>query len=177
MKACLLVLDPQNDFFESGNPNLAEFRRVIPRINEALSLFRERGWPVVFVQHTSARKLPGTRAWEIYSDFDCQPEDLRVSKKHKGAFEDTGLDLLLNSQDVDLIIICGFMSEHCVQATYKEALARDYRAAILEGGIASLDDRETERIMQSCIPISLGSLMVEDGQYAYWRWQDARLEI
>jgi nicotinamidase-related amidase len=52
MKPALLILDPQNDFFGDDNPNLAEFQTAVPTINAAIALFRQRGWPVIFVQHS-----------------------------------------------------------------------------------------------------------------------------
>ena len=56
MKPALLVVDPQNDFFESDNPNLVEFQRVLPTINSAISIFKKQGWLVIFIQHTSSKK-------------------------------------------------------------------------------------------------------------------------
>jgi len=70
MNPALLIVDPQNDFFESDNPNLVEFQRVLPTINAVIALFKKRGWLIVFVQHTSSKKQPGTHAWKIFEGFN-----------------------------------------------------------------------------------------------------------
>jgi len=68
----LLVLDPQNDFFSEDNPNIGEFRATIPVINRALQLFRQKGLPIIFIQHTSTKKPIGSQAWEILQPlFAC----------------------------------------------------------------------------------------------------------
>jgi nicotinamidase-related amidase len=86
MKHALLVLDPQNDFFEEGNPNLGEFQATIPVVNRAMQLFHERGLPVIFMQHTSLKKPAGSHAWEIHPSFESQPEDIRLIKERENAF-------------------------------------------------------------------------------------------
>lgn len=86
MKPALPVLDPQNDFFGDDNPNLAAFQTAVPTINAALAFFRQRRWPVVFVQHSSVDKPAGSYAWAINEQFDCRPDDTRLSKRHDTAF-------------------------------------------------------------------------------------------
>lgn len=49
MRPALLILDPQNDFFEADNPNLTEFLATVSIINSAISIFREHHWPIIFV--------------------------------------------------------------------------------------------------------------------------------
>ena len=158
MRPALLVLDPQNDFFEAGNSNLAEFERAVLVINTAAALFREHNCPVVFVQHTSARKPPGSHEWGIYEGFDCNPDDARLNKTHQNAFEHSGLDLLLSSHDVTFVVLSGFELEHCVLASYHEALGRDYQAALLGGGIAGRDNARTDAVVRGCRMVTLEDL-------------------
>lgn len=159
MKPALLVLDPQNDFFESDNPNLAGFQASVPTINSAIAIFRERGWPVVFIQHTSKDKPAGSHAWEIYERFDHQPGDTRLSKTRHNAFWDTELDQLLKSHQVDFVLVSGYVAEYCVLSTLRGALERSYRGAILEGCIASLEERYTRFTLDISPHISLVELI------------------
>jgi nicotinamidase-related amidase len=143
MHLALLLLDLQNDFFEADNPNLPAFEAAAPVINDAITLAREQGWSLVFVQHTSERKPAGSQPWEINERFDCRPIDTRLNKAHENAFWNTGLDALLRSQLVDLVVVAGYVAERCVLSTLRGATERGYRAAILDEAIASLDDRFT----------------------------------
>jgi len=42
MPPVLVILDPQNDFFGSDNPNLTGFLETIPVINQAIDFFTNR---------------------------------------------------------------------------------------------------------------------------------------
>ena len=163
MKHALLVLDPQNDFFEEGNPNIGGFRATIPVVNRALQLFHERGLPVVILQHTSLKKPAGSPAWQIHPSFACRPDDIRLIKKHENAFWDSELDATLKKQQVESVIIAGYLAERCVLSTLRGALERSYRGAVLEGGIASLDNRFTRFTLEISPHLSLDELQAKIG--------------
>lgn len=139
MKPGLLVLDVQKDFFEGDNPNLAEFLRVVPNINLAITEFRKHGFPVVFIQHTSPNKKQGTPAWEIYHEIDRTPSDSCILKSFSNAFWRSDLETLLRSLDVDHVVTTGFSSEYCVLSTYRGAQERGFKAMILQNAVASVD--------------------------------------
>ena len=158
MKPVLLAVDPQNDFFQQDNPNLAKFQATIPIINSAIALFRERYWPVIFVQHVSRKKPVSSQAWAIYERFNSKPDDVRLSKTHPNAFWNTELDSLLKSYQVDFVVVTGYMAEQCVLSTLRGASERAYRGAILEKSIASLDNRYTQFTLEISPHISLDEL-------------------
>jgi nicotinamidase-related amidase len=158
MKPALLILDPQNDFFGDDNPNLAEFQAAVPTINAAIALFRQRGWPVVFVQHSSSSKPAGSYAWAIHEQFDCRPDDTRLSKRHYNAFWETELDALLQSGRVDFVVVAGYVAEFCVLSTVRGALERGYRSAILADGIAGMNGRYTQFALELSPRITLAEL-------------------
>jgi nicotinamidase-related amidase len=147
MKPALLVVDTQNDFFEPDNPNLGEFQQVLPSINAAIALFKKKGWPVVFIQHTSSKKAPGTHAWKIYEGINGVTESFQISKRYPNAFWRTKLNSLLKSSQVDFVVVAGFCSEHCVLSTLRGAHERGYKGIILREAIASLDDRFTSFVL------------------------------
>jgi nicotinamidase-related amidase len=163
MKFALLVLDPQNDFFDEGNPNLSEFRATISVVNRALQLFHERGLPIIIIQHTSIKKPVGSHAWEIYPAFTCQSDDIRLTKNHENAFWNSELDDTLIKQQVDSVIITGYLSERCVLSTLRGALERSYHGAALEGAIASLDNRFTQFTLEISPHLSIDELQAKIG--------------
>ena len=133
MNPALLIVDPQNDFFESDNPNLVEFQRVLPTINAAIALFKKRGWLIVFGQHSSSKKQPGTHAWKIFEGFNSIVESFKISKKYPNSFWKTKLNSLLKPSQVDFVVVTGFCSEHCVLSTFRGAYERGYKGSYSKG--------------------------------------------
>jgi len=156
----LLVLDPQNDFFGEDNANVKAFLATIPVINSGISYFRDVQWPVIFVQHTSKRKLEGSELWKIHPAFDFQEHDKYVNKTDNNAFWKTELEDILKSFKVKSLIVCGYLSEYCVLSTLRGAEERGFQAAILDGAIASLEDRFTQLTLEISPTVSLESLKV-----------------
>lgn len=158
MKSALLILDTQNDFFETDNPNLAEFKTTIPVINSAISFFRDQQWPIIFIQHTSKKKPANSHSWEIYPEINCQPDDIQISKTHLNAFWNSQLDASLKSHQVDFVAIAGYLAEHCVLSSVRGAIERGYDATIIEGAIASLNNQYTQFTLEITSHLSLAEL-------------------
>jgi len=53
-----------------------------------------------------------------------------VRKRHDNGFAGTDLDALLRNHHVKTISICGVMSEMCVAATARSAMARGYEVVL-----------------------------------------------
>lgn len=166
MKPALLITDPQNDFFSADNPNAGAFEATIPVINEAIALFRRQGWPIVFIQHASDRLPAGSQPWQIDARFDCRPTDTRLTKTTENAFWNTGLDSLLRSIRIDTVVVAGYIAERCVLSTLRGAMERNYRAVLLEGGIAGMDDRYTQFALEISHRTTLESLQTGIGLQA-----------
>lgn len=154
----LLILDPQNDFFEEDNPNLSAFQATIPIINAAIAIFREQHWPIIFIQHTSKRKPEGSENWKIHPQFNHHSDDIRLSKTHFSAFWQTDLETILKEKHVNSVIVCGYMSEYCVLSTLRGAAERGLDAVILEDSIASLEDVLTQFTLKISPKIRINQL-------------------
>ena len=154
----LLILDPQNDFFGADNPNLPAFQATVQVVNAAIAIFREQHWPVIFIQHTSKRKPAGSENWKIHPQFNHHSDDICLNKTHYSAFWKTDLETTLKKQQVDSVIVCGYMSEYCVLSTLRAAVERGFDAFILDGSIASLDDRLAQFALEISLKIGLAEL-------------------
>lgn len=146
MPPALIILDAQNDFFGADNPNLAAFRRSVPVINAAISAFRRRGWPVIFMQHTSPARPAGSAAWQIHAGFQRGPQDAALIKTQQNAFDGSNLNQHLAARGVDVLVIAGYVGEYCVLATYCAAQRMRYQAFVLQGGTASLEDFDLDEV-------------------------------
>lgn len=158
MKPALLIINPQNSYFTSHNTNLPAFEATLPVINAAIALCREEGWSLAFLQHTSEHLPIGSAPWSISDLFDWRPVDTRMTKTKQNAFWNTGLDALLRSQRIDTVVLAGYESERCVLSTLRGAEERGYKAAILDGGVAGLNDEFTRFTLEVSPRISLEGL-------------------
>jgi nicotinamidase-related amidase len=139
MPPVLIILDPQNDFFGSDNPNLAGFLETIPIIDNPLDFFHQHDWPIIFLQHTSSKKPEWSKQWEIYEQFVRSPEDTFITKGKQNAFEGSLLQNILQTKKATKLLFAGYLAEYCVLTTYRAATSLGYQAFILKDGTASLD--------------------------------------
>jgi nicotinamidase-related amidase len=82
----------------------------------------------------------GSPGREIVAELQPLPGELVVAKWRSSGFWGTNLDLLLRSNGVESIVICGCTTEGCVESTARDALFNDYYVVVAEDCVAS-DDR------------------------------------
>ena len=167
MKPALLVIDIQKDFFGIDNITARSLRDAIVMINHAIKLFREKGFPVVSVQHVDEEDglVPGLDGFDLPDELDIKPGDIHIHKTYRNAFNKTQLEAALKKQDVDLLVITGFCAENCVLSTYRGAEDLDFKPMILIGALASgnlenidLVERISERLSYKVLKYQLESI-------------------
>jgi nicotinamidase-related amidase len=109
------------------------------RFNLKLShLARERtGEPLSYTRDGS----PGQ---EMLDELAPQPGDLVVKKYRSSGFWGTNLDLLLRSNGIKTVVVCGCTTEGCVESTARDAMFNDYYVVIAEDCVASDDPAQHE---------------------------------
>jgi nicotinamidase-related amidase len=140
MKPALLVIDVQKTFF--NDPTTSDsLNHAIEYINEAISLFRGKEYPVVCIQHTNPddNLLPGYEGFDIPDSLKILPSDLHIVKRYGNAFNKTSLSEELQKLGVDTVIVTGFCAEYCVLSTCRGARDVDLTAILLRGALASGD--------------------------------------
>jgi nicotinamidase-related amidase len=150
MKPALLVLDPQNDFFDDENPNLDGFNATIGVINSLVEESHRRGWPVVVIQQTGPQKPAGSPEWQIYPAFQFAPTDIFVQKTRQNAFWQTDLEKILHSKGVDVVFLAGYAAEFCVLTTFRAAGERGFSAWLIEGAAAAITPQYTPFVYDIC---------------------------
>jgi len=73
------------------------------------------------------------------------------------------LDATLKEQQVDSVVITGYLSERCVLSTLQGALERSYNGVVLEGAIASLNNRFTQFTLEISPHISVDEVQAKIG--------------
>lgn len=106
---------------------------LLDRTTDLIARARTSGALVVHVQNDGppgAGDEPGTPGWELHLPVGTGPGESVVRKSRDDGFEGTSLGGLLAGHGVRGLVVCGLMSEMCVQATARGALARGYRVVV-----------------------------------------------
>ena len=151
----LLVVDMQNGFChpEGSFPRIGmglEGCRRSPSatLPSAVAQARRAAIPVVFTRHlyrpgradegaALKQNSPALASvngladgfWdaEVVDELGCGPEDLVVDKVRFDAFQWTSLEPLLRGLGVRELVICGVVTNLCVETTVRSAFMRDSR--------------------------------------------------
>jgi ureidoacrylate peracid hydrolase len=157
-RRALIVVDMQNGFchpegsFARMDMGLERGMEAVRNAALAVAQARRAGVPVVFTRHVyrpgradegaslkrnspSLASLEGLAAasWDaqVVDELGCGPDDLVVDKVRFDAFQWTSLEPLLRGLGVDELVICGVITNICVETTVRSAFMRDYPVTLL----------------------------------------------
>jgi ureidoacrylate peracid hydrolase len=158
MTRALLVVDMQNGFchpegsFNRTDQGLEGAVEAVRNAAIAVAQARRAGIPVVFTRHLyrpgradegralrqNSPALAGvdglaTGTWdaEVMAELGCGPGDLVVDKVRFDAFQWTSLEPLLRGLGVDELLVCGVITNMCVETTIRSAFMRDFPVIML----------------------------------------------
>ena len=137
----LIVVDVQTAFV-SGAGAVPGAARLLDRVSDLLDRARQSGAVVVHLQNDGAPGAddePNTPGWELYLPVKPGPSEHVIRKPRDDGFDGTPLGEVLVQAGVRAVVICGVMSEMCVQATARTALARGYRVVLPYDAHATYD--------------------------------------
>ena len=150
-RPALLVIDMQHDFVDADGPcyNVGAEETVAPTMM-LIELFRQRELPVIFTReahrpgrvdagleadpsyHTPPHTVEGTRGYAIVEALAPRATELIIDKRRYSCFLGTELELILRSQSVETLVVCGVSSDVCVHWTAGEAFQRDFHVRVVE---------------------------------------------
>jgi len=123
---CLIIVDVQRGFLEGANA-IPDAGRLLDRVSQLLMEARRAGALVVHLQNDGAVGAvdePGTPGWELcLAPNDAGQDEVIIGKSSDDGFVGTGLGELLDGRGVRRVVIAGLLSEMCVSATARAALA------------------------------------------------------
>ncbi len=139
MKAALLVIDVQKAFFEISPATTQSLNDAMVFINAAIALFRDKGLPVICIQHMEEEDdlVPGQEGFDLPEALNILPTDLHIHKTYGNAFNGTPLREELRKLGVDTVIVTGFCAEYCVLSTARGAEDLDLVPIVLRDSLAS----------------------------------------
>ncbi|MFJ9418846.1 isochorismatase family protein [Streptomyces sp. NPDC101227] len=137
----LIVVDVQTAFV-SGGDAVPDADRVLDRSRDLIARARAAGALVVHLQNdgpSGAVDEPHTPGWELHLPVEPGPLEHVVRKTDDDGFEDTPLGTLLADAGVQALALCGVLSEMCVSATARTALATGFRVVLPHDAHATYD--------------------------------------
>jgi len=141
-RSALLLLGTQHGFQDPiwGPRNNPEAEQIMEKL---LAIWRKRRLPVVFCQHLSPKKgsplREGTRGSSFLPSLSPKKGEKVVQKSHNSAFIESRLQECLTEDSIRNLILVGFTTNHCVDATTRSAFDLGYNVFILSDAVVTFD--------------------------------------
>ena len=163
-----VVVDLQNGFMEPGAPvEVPVAREIVPNVNSISVAVRRGGGRNVFLRMTvdSDSRLRwsnwfahmhtpqggaavadafarNAHYWQLWPQLDVAATDHIIEKTRFGAFVPgaSSLHELLQSHDVDTLIITGTLTNCCCESTARDAMQMNYKVVFVSDATAALTD-------------------------------------
>ncbi|KPD10274.1 cysteine hydrolase family protein [Phaeobacter sp. 11ANDIMAR09] len=144
-KSALLLIDIQNDYF----PSFDGSKMPLPKMDTAagkaanlLSTARDTGMKVIHVKHVMASDAapffhPETKGAELHDSVAPLAAEKVVEKARPNSFVGTKLKQILQDEQIEHLIICGAMSQMCVDATVRAGVDLGYKVTVAHDACAA----------------------------------------
>jgi nicotinamidase-related amidase len=115
---------------------------VIDRINRLAAMVRAGSGRVIWIRHCGrdddfAHGQPG---WAFLPEVDRQPADIVVEKTLNDPFAGTELQATLADIKADRVLVVGWATDFCVDATVRSSVSHNYNVVVASDG-HTLSDR------------------------------------
>ncbi|KRR04890.1 isochorismatase family protein [Bradyrhizobium valentinum] len=137
----LIVVDMQVGLL-NGEPK-HDLRGVVERINQLAARVRERSGTVIFIQRCGGKGddfEPETPGWALLPELYREPADIVVRKTLNDPFAGTDLSARLQAIAPDRILIAGWATDLCVDATVRSAVSNHHDVVVVTDA-HTLNDR------------------------------------
>lgn len=145
MKAALVVIDVQNEYFAPhGKWVIPDGKEALAQIQALLAACRQVGVPVFHVMHhgidvNSPVFQVGSIGAEMHSDIEILAGEKVIVKHFPGSFTQTPLEAYLRHLDCDTLIVCGYMTHMCCDTTTRQASERGFTTLFASDATATRD--------------------------------------
>lgn len=146
-QTALLLIDFQNDYFASfpgAKWPLKNTEAAAQQTARLLAAFREQGLLVVHVRHELLTAegpffLPHSEGAKIHPWVSPQAGEPVVVKHHTNSFRETDLKAILDSHNIQNLVIVGAMSHMCIDAVTRAAVDFGYTCTVVHDACATRD--------------------------------------
>lgn len=142
-KTALVIVDLQNDYFSGGKFELEGTAAAASNAVRLLESFRAKGLPVVHVRHEFPTEdapffAPNSEGAKVHTSVQEIEGEPVVLKHQINSFRETNLKQILDSAEVDSVLICGTMSHMCIDAVTRAAADYGFQCSIAHDACATL---------------------------------------
>ena len=180
-ESVLLLIDMENDVLHENGKGaslgvwkFAKETGTIQNTKKVVNIAKKNGIPVIYVRiafrpdyvdaglvQSPLWKLikegevfkESTWGAEIIDELKPKTEDYIVTKKRVDAFYDTELETLLKGLGRRTLIVCGVVTNFCVEGTVRGAADRDFNVIVLSDCTASENKEAQEFPMKVVFPM------------------------
>jgi nicotinamidase-related amidase len=142
-RRALIVIDVQNEYVNGALPIAhPPLDTSLPNIAAALAAASESDVSVVLVQHVDEADSPvfaaGSQGAVLHDTVASAPRAALVTKQFVSAFVDTDLAERLAALSIDTVTLVGFMTQHCIDSTARDAADRGLAVEVLSDATGTL---------------------------------------
>jgi nicotinamidase-related amidase len=137
----LIVVDMQAGLLR-GLPK-HDLAGVVDRINRLAASVRCRSGRVVWIRHCGTQGddfAPDQPGWAFLPELDRQAADIEVRKTLNDPFAGTDLKVQLSELKPDRVLIAGWATDFCVDATVRSTVSNDHHVVVVSDA-HTLNDR------------------------------------
>lgn len=141
MKKALLVIDVQNEYF-TGKLKVTYPNNSLDNIIKVMDWAKEKGMPIIIIQHTGINGdtfIKNSNAWNIHPEIIKKSYDYIIEKTKPSSFYKTDLEDILKKEDIEGIVVSGYMTQMCCDTTAREAFHKGYSVEFLSDATGTID--------------------------------------
>lgn len=140
--SAIVIVDAQREYLDGGVP-LSGMDVALSEIKRLLEKGRAKGVPIFHIVHHTAPGAPvfapDSPMSKIIDAVKPEGDEAVVSKQLPSAFVNTDLDKFLKETGRKELVIAGFMTHMCVNATTRSAVDFGYKPTVIAAACATRD--------------------------------------
>lgn len=138
----LLVVDVQEELF-LPHKNLYKGDELLSNIKLLIEKAHQTQTSVIYIQHTQNDDGPmvkGKPGWQLHHQLTPMKDEKVILKYNPDSFQDTILQQVLSSMNINKLIITGLMTEYCIDTTCRRAYSLGYKTTLVKDGHSTYDN-------------------------------------
>ena len=115
-------------------PPKQDLQGVIQRINLLTAMMRKQSGKVIWIRHcgkTGDGFEPHTEGWSFLPELCRHSDDVVIEKTLNDPFVGTSLQETLERIAPDRVLVAGWATDSCVDATIRSAISNDYHVVVV----------------------------------------------
>ncbi|HEY9683180.1 MAG TPA: cysteine hydrolase family protein [Oculatellaceae cyanobacterium] len=140
--SAILIVDAQREYLDGAVP-LSGMESALAEIKSLLDKGRAKGVPIFHIVHHSVPGAPvfapDSPTSKIIDAVKPEGDEAIVSKHLPSSFVNTDLDKFLKATGRRELVVAGFMTHMCINATTRSAVDLGYKPTVIADACATRD--------------------------------------